>query len=118
MKPRTKEAFEELQALGVPVYEWGVEDGYNAATVFVMIWRNDDTGEVFFDDTRHYIREEYEGGRYVNPFGFRQDVHEILARYNLSTENGGMGQVLVYDEPDSTGVSHSREGERNKQRNR
>lgn len=117
MKLTTRQAFEELKALGVPVHDWGVDDGCNADTVFVMIWRNDDTGEVFFDDTRHYIREEYGDGRFVNPFGFRQDVHEILARYDLFTENGGMGQVLVYENSDSTGMSHSREAERNKQRN-
>ena len=117
MNKNARKAFEELKALGVWVYEWGPEDGYPEDTAFVFIWENDDTGEVFFDDTRQYIREEYEDGRFINPFGFRQDVHAILARNKLVTENHGGGQVVVYNDPNTIGLNHAREAERNRFRN-
>lgn len=114
MKENTRAAFEDLKSLGVSVYEWGEAEGYCSETVFVFVWADDMTIEVFFDDTGKYIREEYQNGRYQNPWGYRQDVHEILAKYKLKTESYGNGQIAVYDDPEASGFDHAREAELNR----
>lgn len=112
MSENARSAFEELQKLGAPVRDWGENDGYPPDTAFVLIWANDDATEVFADISGEHIRELYVDGRYINPMGFRQDVHEILARYNLVTEWQHRGQVVVYNAPDAPGTSHADEARR------
>lgn len=112
MTDSARKAFTALQALGATVCEWGVDDGYPADTAFVLIWANDDTSEVFADNSGKHIREEFVDGRYINPLGYRQDVHEILAKYDLVTDWANAGQIVVYNSPDAPGFRHRAKAER------
>ena len=118
MSENARMAFDELQKLGAPVRAWGVEDGYSEGVAFVLIWANDDSSEIFADSKGLYIREEYRNGRYINPLGIRQDVHEIFAKYNLVTDWWDYGQLVVYNDPDAPGMNHAWEAKRNAEGNR
>lgn len=109
MSPNARKAFEELKKIGAPVMEWSEQEGYGPGVVFVMIWANDDSSQVFADIDGRRINEEFRDGRFINPHGYRQDVHEIFARYDLVTAWHNHGQVVVYDDPDATGFRHSTE---------
>lgn len=113
MPANARRAFDELKQLGASVKEWGVADGYGDGVAFVLIWANDDGSQVFADTSGNYIREKYIDGRYLNPRGFRQDVHEIFAKYNLVTDWHNHGQVVVYDDFDAPGFNHAEEAKRN-----
>lgn len=108
-----EQAKAELRNLGVDVMDWGEADGYSEGTAFVFIWRNDETGEVFADNTGRCVSEMFDGKRYRNPIGYREDVHQILARYELVTEWANAGQIAVYIEKDAPGFSHAAEAARN-----
>ena len=109
MSEDARRAFEELQQLGATVFDWGEEEGYEGDVAFVMVWANDITTEVFADRSGKYIREEYIDGRFINPLGYRQDVHEILKKYNLVTDWANEGQVCVYNDTDAPGFRHVRD---------
>jgi len=109
MHSNAQKAFDELKALGVSVFDWGEEEGYGEHVAFVMVWANDDKTEVFADRSGKYIREEYVDGRYINPLGYRQDVHEILKKYSLVSDWDNPGQIVIYNDPDAPGFHHAKE---------
>lgn len=112
MSERAQRAFDELQAIGAPVMAWGKEEGYGDGVAFVLIWASDDGSEVFADITGRRIRERVENGKYINPMGYRQDVHEILAKHRMVTDWHNHGQVVVYEDPDAPGFNHARDRDR------
>jgi hypothetical protein len=109
MTDAAREAFDELLAIGAPVRDWGEEEGYGDHVAFVLIWANEDTSQVFVDNTRKYIKEDVIDGRYVNPMGYRQDIHEILAKHDLVSAWEGGGHIVIYNDPDAIGIRHNAE---------
>ena len=103
----------DLRALGVTVCEWGEADGYPEGTSFVFLWRNEETMEVFADNDGRAIKEVFQDGRFINPIGYREDVHQVLARYELVTDWANKGQVVVYRDKSAPGFNHSLEAKRN-----
>jgi len=109
MSINARKAFEELKNLGAPVRDWGKNEGYGKHVAFVLIWANDDTSEIYADRSGRYIKEQYVDGKYINPFGIRQDIHEILKKYNLVTDWWHEGQLIIYNDPDAPGYHHIRD---------
>jgi len=113
LSERAQKAVDELRKLGVPVHELEEEEGHLTARVFLFDIRRADPAK--FDDEWEYfagehVRERFENGRYINPLGIRQDVHEILAKYELWTEWDNSSQVAVSEGPDATGYPHKYAG--------
>lgn len=111
MTPNAKQAFDELVAMGVNVMPWGKDDGYCAATQFVIIWSNNDGTELYADIEGRRIREHFVGDQIVNCMNIREDVHEVLRQRKLSTEWENFGQLAVKDGPSATGYRHDKCGE-------
>ena len=107
MSENASKAFEELRTLGCPVREWGEQEGYPEGTAFILIWANEDNSEIFFDDSGKYLKEHVVNGRWVNPMGVRQDVHEILKNHHLVSDLFSSGQLVIYNDPDAAGSVHA-----------
>ena len=99
-------AFRELQALGATVIEWGDSTKYGSDAAFLLVSENDDATEVFADITGKLIRERFEHGQFINPIGYRHDVHKILCKYELTTDWLNEGQVLVFTGHERPGYQH------------
>jgi len=78
MAPNARKAYEELIEKGIPVKDWGVDDGYDSEVQFILPWADDEVREIYadFDNSQKY-REylEDEGSRYVGRI--REDIHLI-----------------------------------------
>ncbi len=107
MPDNARKAFEELQALGISVYDWGEEEGYSKHVAFVLIWANDDGSEVYADIDQRYVKEIVVDGKIINPNGIRQDVHEVLKKYNLVSDWHSGGQLCIYKDSDALGMKHA-----------
>ena len=103
----------ELLALGVDVRNWGEADGYPEGTAFVFLWRNEETMEVFADNSGQQFLETFGSERFLSPIGYREDVHQVLARNELVTDWANKGQIVVYSDKDAAGFSHAFEARRN-----
>ena len=107
MNENARKAFEELQQLGCPVRDWGEDEGYPPGTAFILIAVNTDASEHYFDDSGKFIKEHVVDGKWVNPMGVRQDIHEVLRRHNLVSDLFSSAHRVIYNDPDAAGLPHS-----------
>lgn len=96
-----RQAFEALKQLGAYVHLVPEED--HAA--FTMGWVDKDDNPLADIDGRR-IKEVFEHGRFINPYGYRQDVHEILRKHRLVTDWENFGTIVVYEDPETAGMQH------------
>lgn len=111
MTPNTRKAAEALKRLGVIIVEWDdARDNSNGDTysgrAFLFATKSYEGDERFADYNGQYLKELCVEDEYINPFHIREDVHRILAIYKLATEWDNPGQVMVYDDPEASGVRH------------
>lgn len=97
MSPNSRKAFAELDANGISVMEWGEKEGYGSQTQFVLIHASRDGTQKYADDTGKWIKESWVNGQWTNPRGIRQDIHEVLSKYNLTHEWQNRGQICIYE---------------------
>jgi hypothetical protein len=96
-----RQAFEELKKLGAYVHP--VPD--EAHIAFTMGWI-DKNENPLADINGRRVKEVFELGRFINPYGYRQDVHEILRKHRLVTDWHDFGLVVVYEDPEAVGMQH------------
>jgi len=95
-----------LLGLGVTIHEPEGDESESPELEFSFSWCNRAKSEVFFDRTGKYFLSYPENGPNMNPMDVRQDVHEILAKYEPSTDYYGMGIIEVYSGPNTAGWPH------------
>jgi len=98
---RLELAAQELRDLGVDVFP-APPDREHIAFQF-STWSKD---QVFADRSGEHFREEVVDGHFVNPMGYRQDVHEVLRKHRLVTDWWDEHTIDVSRDSNSPGWTH------------